>query len=144
MNRLHAHLTVKDLDRSVAFDAALFGVATVRLAPVDAKWTPEDPRADVSVSTRGETSGIDLVGLQTDAREDPEAVASWRREAGVGLLEEADATCGCARSNTCRAQSPEGAKRELFRTFDDAKTFGAGPARAALAKAASGPCCGVA
>ena len=143
MNRLHAHLTVKGLDRSVASDAALFGVATVRLAPVDAKWMPEDPRANISISTRNETSGIDLVGLQTDAREDPEAVASWRRDAGVGLLEEADATCGCARSNAYRAQSPEGAKRELFRTFDDAKTFGAGPALAALAKAASGPCCGV-
>ncbi len=142
MNRLHVHLKVKDLDQSVAFYSALFGQAPAKLEADYAKWMLEDPRANIAISTRGDKTGVDHVGLQTDERDGLEAIASRLKSAGVGLLEEADATCCYARSNKYWTQSPDGAKWELYHTFADSKTFGASPARDAIEKAAA-PCCGV-
>lgn len=141
MNRLHVHLKVKDLDESVAFYSALFGQAPAKLEADYAKWMLEDPRANIAISTRGDKTGVDHVGLQTDERDGLEAIASRLKNAGVGLLEEADATCCYARSNKYWTQSPDGAKWELYHTFADSKTFGASPARDAIEKAAA-PCCG--
>lgn len=141
MNRLHVHLKVKDLDQSVAFYSALFGQAPAKLEADYAKWMLEDPRANIAISTRGDKTGVDHVGLQTDERDGLEAIASRLKNAGVGLLEEADATCCYARSNKYWTQSPDGAKWELYHTFADSKTFGASPARDAIEKAAA-PCCG--
>jgi catechol 2,3-dioxygenase-like lactoylglutathione lyase family enzyme len=142
VNRLHVHLKVKDLDQSVAFYTALFGQAPAKLEADYAKWMLEDPRANIAISTRGDKTGVDHVGLQTDERDGLEAIASRLKDAGVGLLEEADATCCYARSNKYWTQSPDGAKWELYHTFADSKTFGAAPAKDAIEKAAS-PCCGV-
>lgn len=141
MNRLHVHLKVRDLNESVAFYSALFGQAPAKLEADYAKWMLEDPRANIAISTRGDKTGVDHVGLQTDERDGLEAIASRLKNAGVGLLEEADATCCYARSNKYWTQSPDGAKWELYHTFADSKTFGASPARDAIEKAAA-PCCG--
>lgn len=141
MNRLHVHLKVKDLDQSVAFYSALFGRNPDKLETDYAKWMLDDPRANIAISTRGEKTGVDHVGLQTDARDELETIAARLKNAGVGLLEEADATCCYAKSNKYWTQSPDGAKWELYHTFADSKTFGAPPSRDALEKAMS-PCCG--
>ena len=141
MNRLHVHLKVRDLNESVAFYSALFGQAPAKLEADYAKWMLEDPRANIAISTRGDKTGVDHVGLQTDERDGLEAIASRLKNAGVGLFEEADATCCYARSNKYWTQSPDGAKWELYHTFADSKTFGASPARDAIEKAAA-PCCG--
>lgn len=142
MNRLHVHLKVKDIDQSVAFYSALFGRAPDKLEADYAKWMLDDPRASIAISTRGEKTGVDHVGLQTDARDELEAIAARLNAAGVGMLEEADATCCYAKSNKYWTQSPDGAKWELYHTFADSKTFGASPAPAAIGKAAMGACCG--
>lgn len=142
MNRLHVHLKVKDLDRSVAFYSALFGRNPDKLETDYAKWMLEDPRANIAISTRGEKTGVDHVGLETDARDELETIAARLKSAGVGLLEEADATCCYAKSNKYWTQSPDGAKWELYHTFAGSRTFGASPARDALEKAAASPCCG--
>lgn len=142
MNRLHVHLKVKDIDRSVAFYSALFGKDPDRLEADYAKWMLDDPRANIAISTRGGTVGVDHVGLQTDARDELETIAARLKAAGVDTLEEPDAACCYARSNKYWTRSPDGAKWELYHTFADSRTFGASPAPAAIEKAASGACCG--
>lgn len=140
MNRLHVHLKVKDLGQSVAFYSALFGKDPDKLEADYAKWMLDDPRANIAISTRGEKVGVDHVGLQTEAREELDAIASRLKAAGVGALEEPDATCCYARSNKYWTQSPDGAKWELYHTFSDSKTFGASPPRDSIA-ASAGACC---
>ena len=140
MNRLHVHLKVKDLDQSVAFYSALFGKDPDKLEADYAKWMLDDPRANIAISTRGEKVGVDHVGLQTEAREELDAIASRLKAAGVGALEEPDATCCYARSNKYWTQSPDGAKWELYHTFSDSKTFGASPSRDSIAASAGGCC----
>jgi len=144
VNRLHVHLKVKDLDESLAFYSALFGRAPDKREPDYAKWMLEDPRANIAISTHGATAGVDHVGLQTDTREELDLIASRLNDAGVRTLEEPDAVCCYARSNKYWAQSPEGAKWELYHTFADNASFGASPSLNAIEKAATGACCGAA
>jgi catechol 2,3-dioxygenase-like lactoylglutathione lyase family enzyme len=142
MNRLHVHLNVKDLDRSVDFYSALFGRAPDKRESDYAKWMLEDPRANIAISARGAAVGVDHVGLQTDDRGELETIASRLKDAGAALVEEPDATCCYARSNKYWAASPDGAKWELYHTFADSKSFGAGPDMPAIEKAATRACCG--
>ncbi len=142
MNRLHVHLRVKDLDQSVEFYSALFGRAPDKVETDYAKWMLEDPRANIAISTRGDLTGVDHAGLQTDSREELESIALRLKNAGVGLLEEADATCCYARSNKYWTQSPDGAKWELYHTFADSVSFGGAPVKDAVDGADAGRCCG--
>lgn len=127
MTRLHVHLKVSDIDQSIAFYAALFGRAPDKREPDYAKWMLDDPKANIAISSRGAAPSIDHVGLQVEAPEELDAIASRVRDAGFGALEEQDATCCYARSDKYWALSPDGAKWELYRTFGESKTFGASP-----------------
>lgn len=142
MNRLHVHLKVKDLDKSVAFYAALFAKEPDKREQDYAKWMLEDPRANIAISARGAAPGIDHVGLEVDSGDELDIIAARLKDAGVGTLEEPDATCCYARSDKYWALSPDGAKWELYHTFADSKTFGASPARDAMEKAAPACCAG--
>lgn len=143
MTRLHVHLKVRDIDESVGFYSALFGRAPDKREADYAKWMLEDPRANIAISARGGEIGIDHVGLQADECDELEAMAARLKVAGVSVLEEADATCCYARSDKYWATSPDGAKWELYRTFGDSASFGAGPSRESPADATDAPCCGV-
>lgn len=146
MKRLHAHFKVKDLEASIGFYSALFGKAPDKREPDYAKWMLDDPSANIAISTHGE-AGVDHVGFQVDSDEELDELADRLKRIGADIAPQADATCCYARSNKYWAQSPEGARWELFHTFGDSKTFGAPPvesvAKVALAPA-PGPCCGAA
>ncbi len=150
MNRLNVHLKVSDLSQSVAFYSALFGRAPDRVESDYAKWMLEDPRANIAISARSESVGVDHVGLQTDTSEELEAIAGRLRQAGIGAHEEANTTCCYARSDKYWTQSPDGAKWELYHTFGSSANFGAEPSQTAAANpAAADPataraCCGAA
>lgn len=142
MNRLHVHLKVKNLEESVGFYSALFGRAPDKREADYAKWMLEDPRANIAISSRGAAPGIDHVGLQVDAPDELDVIASRLKAAGASLLAEPNATCCYAKSDKYWAMSPDGAKWELYRTFGDSKTFGASPSRETLEAASRAPCCG--
>jgi catechol 2,3-dioxygenase-like lactoylglutathione lyase family enzyme len=141
MNRLHVHLKVSDLDKSIGFYSALFGRTPDKREADYAKWMLEDPRANIAISSRGAATGVDHVGLQVETHDELEAIATRLKDAGIGALDEPNATCCYARSDKYWALSPDGAKWELYRTFGDSPTFGASPAPAALAEAAAPACC---
>ena len=58
MNRLHLHVSVDDLSRSIRFYETLFGAPPTVLKPDYAKWMLEDPRVNFAISTRGGTPGM--------------------------------------------------------------------------------------
>lgn len=144
MKRFHAHFKVRDLEASIAFYSALFGKAPDKREPDYARWMLDDPGANIAISARGGTEGFDHIGLQVDDDAELEDIADRLKEAAAPLAPEADATCCYARSHKYWALSPEGAKWELYRTFGDAKTFGA-PAPQPLPAASLDPkaCCGL-
>ena len=128
MARLHVHLKVDDLEKSVGFYAALFGRAPDRRENDYAKWMLDDPSANIAISASSAAAGVDHVGLQFNDRENLDAIAARLTDAGYGPLAEPNATCCYAKSDKHWAMSPDGAARwELFHTFDDANEMGSAP-----------------
>ncbi len=133
MKRLHIHIKTQNLDHSVAFYTAMFGLAPSKLEDDYAKWLLDDPCANVSLSShggqRGGEAGIDHAGISIDTSEELNAVADRMRANGASLMAEQDTTCCYAKSNKFWARDPQGAVWELFQTFGDSETYGGEPDR---------------
>ena len=142
MKRFHVHMHVDDLPRNIAFYTALFDQPPARTEAGYAKWMLSDPPVNFAISTRGAATGIDHLGIQVDSPEELSALKARATNADMALLDEGETTCCYARSDKYWTTSPDGAKWELYRTFGDSATFGAGPSHEALAAAAKAPCCG--
>jgi hypothetical protein len=48
MKRLHVHVAVEDLSKSVGFYSALFDTEPVVIKPDYAKWMLDDPRLNIN------------------------------------------------------------------------------------------------
>ncbi len=57
MKRMHVHVAVDDLSRSIGFYSALFDAKPAVVKPDYAKWMLDDPRVNFAISTRGRTPG---------------------------------------------------------------------------------------
>ena len=138
MKRLHVHISVDDLDRSVGFYSTLFGAAPGVLKDDYAKWALDDPRVNFAISKRARVAGLDHLGIQVEDEAELQEVAGRLAASGAQVVEQTDAACCYARSNKYWSHDPQGAVWELFHTFGDSETFG-DSARPAPAPAA---CCG--
>ncbi len=127
MKRLHLHFRTNDLDRSIAYYTALFGVEPTRREPDYAKWLLDDPRANVSISATSGAAGFDHAGISLETREDLDETAGRLRDHGESLFAEDATTCCYAKSNKYWARGPQDEKWELFQTFADSATYGADP-----------------
>lgn len=134
MKKLHIHIKTRELDRSIAFYTAMFGVEPTRLEADYAKWLLDDPSANISLSTHDGSSGVDHVGISVENRDDLEEIAGRLRSAGSPLFQEEATTCCYAQSNKYWARDPQEASWELFQTFGDSATFGAAPERELVQK----------
>lgn len=148
MKRLHVHVRVSDLDRSIDFYRTLFDRdPDVRHADY-AKWMLDDPLVNFALSQgRGEGAGVAHLGIQVGSREELAEVTARLAAAGRPLLEQAATTCCYARGDKTWAADPQGVSWETFFTFGDATEYGEDPrpprepAQAPRA-ASAGPGCG--
>ncbi|MHA7871948.1 MAG: ArsI/CadI family heavy metal resistance metalloenzyme [Hyphococcus sp.] len=129
MKRLHIHIKTKDLNRSVAFYAAMFDKQPDRLEADYAKWLLDDPVANISLSTHGGAPGVDHVGVSFETREEMEEMAGRLSASKVDLAPQEGTTCCYAQSNKYWAKDPQGAVWELFHSFGDSAVYGAEPDR---------------
>ncbi|MCE3290322.1 MAG: cadI, partial [Caulobacter sp.] len=58
MKRLHLHIAVDDLGRSIGFYSTLFGAQPAVVKDDYAKWMLDDPRMNLAISQRGRQAGI--------------------------------------------------------------------------------------
>lgn len=119
MKRIHLHVGVANLDRSIAFYTALFGAPPRTVKADYAKWLLDDPRVNFAISL-GACAGVDHVGVQTD---DEAGFAELRGQLAAGGLaarDEPDAVCCYARSTKAWLQDPDGLVWETFVTRGEA------------------------
>jgi len=123
MKRLHIHVGVDDLDRSIRFYNALFGAEPVKTKPDYAKWLLDDPRVNFAISTRARHKGVDHLGLQVD--DDSELAEIRGRLAGADMatFDDGETVCCYARSDKSWVQDPSGVAWEAYRTMADAQVF---------------------
>ena len=85
MKRMHLHIGVDNLDESIRFYTALFGVKPMKRKPDYAKWLLEDPHVNFAISTRAR-KGLDHLGIQVDEETELTAVRERLKAKKVTIL----------------------------------------------------------
>ena len=142
MKRLHVHVGVADLDRSVAFYSTLFGAPPTVAKPDYAKWMLDDPRVNFAISAgRHDGLGIAHLGIQAEDPAELAEVYGRLKAADRPVLEEGRTTCCYAKSEKSWIADPDGIAWEAFFTDGEATIYGDSPALQALASAEAARCC---
>lgn len=141
MKRLHVHVGVADLDRSIAFYSTLFGAAPSVVKPDYAKWMLDDPRVNFAVSAgRHAEGGLGHLGIQAEDQAELGEVYGRLKAADRPLLEEGRTTCCYARSEKSWIADPDGLVWEAFFTDGEATIYGDAPPLAALSQPEASCC----
>jgi catechol 2,3-dioxygenase-like lactoylglutathione lyase family enzyme len=143
MMRLHVHVAVDDLARSIDFYSALFDAQPSVVKPDYAKWMLDDPRVNFAISARGRAPGLDHLGIQVENKAELNKVYARLRKAGGDVIEQGETACCYAKSEKSWIDDPAGISWETFHTTGESITYGDGSgereARIAGAKACCAP-----
>jgi catechol 2,3-dioxygenase-like lactoylglutathione lyase family enzyme len=124
MKRLHVHIAVDDLTKSVGFYSTLFGAKPTVLKGDYAKWMLDDPKVNLAISHRDRTTGVDHLGIQVDSDDELRELAARLKSAGEQTRDQEATTCCYAQSNKAWVNDPSGVRWETFFTFGDATAYG--------------------
>ena len=146
MKRLHLHIAVEDLTRSIGFYSTLFGAQPTVVKDDYAKWMLENPRVNLAISQRDRVApGIDHVGVQAETAAELAEMATRLKTAGETTFDQEATTCCYAKSDKSWVTDPSGVRWETFHTLGEATTYGEDevmPAAAGAPAVAKASCCG--
>jgi catechol 2,3-dioxygenase-like lactoylglutathione lyase family enzyme len=128
MKRFHVHVAVSDLDKSIAFYSAMFGEQPTVVKPDYAKWMLEDPRVNFAISHRGQTPGVNHLGLQAEDDAELESIHANLQMADTAVLPEKGVNCCYAKSDKYWVTDPQGIAWESFRSLGSIPLYGNGDA----------------
>ncbi|MGY8662386.1 ArsI/CadI family heavy metal resistance metalloenzyme [Bradyrhizobium sp. UFLA05-109] len=143
MKRLHVHVSVSDISRSVGFYSALFAAQPTVIKSNYAKWMLEDPRLNFAISTRGREPGLDHLGIQVENTDELHEVYARLRQAGGDVIEQGETTCCYAKSEKSWIDDPAGIAWETFHTTGESTVYGDGSGEntARIAREKASACC---
>jgi catechol 2,3-dioxygenase-like lactoylglutathione lyase family enzyme len=142
MKRMHVHVAVGDLDKSIAFYSALFVAQPTVVKSDYAKWMLDDPRVNFAISTRGNTAGLDHLGIQVENSQELQDVYERLRHAGLAVLNVGPTTCCYAQSEKSWVDDPTGIPWETFLTSGESTVYGDSSKGESGARIAhTKPCC---
>jgi catechol 2,3-dioxygenase-like lactoylglutathione lyase family enzyme len=124
MKRLHVHVAVEDLAKSIGFYSTLFGAQPVVLKDDYAKWMLDDPRVNFAISDRAGVAGVDHLGIQVESGEELAELAGRLKAAGEVTRDQEATTCCYAQSDKAWVNDPNGLRWETFHTFGEATAYG--------------------
>jgi predicted enzyme related to lactoylglutathione lyase len=125
--RPHLALTVSDVEHSIPFYEALFGVAPTKVRPGYAKFEVAEPALNFTLNEgeRGESLGaFNHAGIQVASTEDVLMAKLRLQKAGLATFDEMDTTCCYAKQDKIWVHDPDGTPWELFATHGDAEEPG--------------------
>jgi lactoylglutathione lyase len=130
MKRFHVHVRVADLAASIEFYNRLFDAQPTRRESDYAKWMLEDPRINFAISTRGETTGVDHLGFQTDDSAELAELRARAEAADMAAVNQGEVSCCYARSEKHWVTDPQGVAWEHFHSLGDVPVYGDGGRKA--------------
>ena len=146
--RVQLALNVSDLEASVAFYSAMFGVEPHKRRPGYANFAiSEPPLKLVLIETSEETRGtgtagaLNHLGVEVASTDDVAAARERFTAAGLAAFDENDTTCCYALQDKVWVHDPAGAPWEVY-TVKDEDPADALPATASLEILGAGACCG--
>lgn len=123
MKRIHLHVAVDHLAKSINFYNTLFGaLPTVEKADY-AKWILDDPLVNFAISQRGAKAGLDHIGIQVENSEELTEIKTRLETANMNMLTQEGTTCCYAKSDKHWLQDPSGIAWETYHTLESAPTF---------------------
>ena len=143
MKRLHVHIAVENLKRSIDFYSALFAAQPATVKTDYAKWMLDDPRVNFAISTRGRQPGLDHLGIQVENADELQEVYARLHKAGGNVIEQGQTACCYAKSEKSWIDDPAGIAWETFLTTGESTTYGDGTGERAarVAHERQGACC---
>ncbi len=138
MKRFHLHVHVNDIAQSVDFYKQLFAAEPTRHESDYAKWMLDDPPVNFAISTRGNATGVDHVGIQTDNAEELAQLKARAQAADISLRDQGQTSCCYARSEKYWVTDPQGLAWEHFHTLGNIPVFHEEPAATTAERKASG------
>ena len=141
MKRLHVHVAVDDLQRSVAFYAALFAAQPSVTKTDYAKWMLDDPRVNFAISTRGRQPGLDHLGIQAEDGDELKEIYARLHQAGGDIVEQGQTSCCYAKSEKSWIDDPSGISWETFLTSGESTDYGDGTGERGTRVAHEKSCC---
>ena len=123
MKRIHLHVSVDDLAKSINFYKILFGESPTVEKTDYAKWMLNDPLVNFAISQRGAKMGLDHIGIQVENNDELTEIKSRLEAADMDMLTQEGATCCYAKSDKHWVQDPSGIAWETYHTLESAPTF---------------------
>lgn len=125
MKRLHVHVAVDNLEKSIGLYSTLFAAPPSVVKDDYAKWMLDDPRVNFAISSRGvRADGVDHLGIQVETDAELRELSARLKAAGETTRDQEATTCCYAQSNKAWVDDPSGIRWETFFTFGDATTYG--------------------
>lgn len=124
MKRFHVHVAVDDLARSIRFYSSVFATEPSVLKDDYAKWMLDDPRINFAISKRGQTPGINHLGLQVDSDDELQEIHGRLEKADGEIVSEQGVSCCYAKSDKYWITDPQGIAWESFRSLGEVPMFG--------------------
>jgi len=141
MKRLHVHVAVDDLERSIGFYSVLFAARPSVTKPDYAKWMLDDPRVNFAISTRGREPGLDHLGIQAEDADELKEIYARLHQAGGEVIEQGQTRCCYAQSEKSWIDDPSGISWETFFTSGDSTDYGNGTGERGARVAHGKSCC---
>lgn len=123
MKRMHLHVAVDDLAKSIHFYNTLFGALPTVKKTDYAKWMLDDPLVNFAISQRGAKAGLDHIGIQVESEDELAEIKTRLETADMEMLSQEGTTCCYAKSDKHWVQDPSGIAWETYRTLETAPTF---------------------
>jgi catechol 2,3-dioxygenase-like lactoylglutathione lyase family enzyme len=124
MKRFHVHVAVDDLDTNIHFYSSLFGAEPTVRKDDYAKWMLDDPRVNFALSKRGDTPGVNHLGIQVETDGELLEMRNRLSQADQPVLAQPGAACCYSASNKHWVQDPQGIAWEAFHTLSNIPVFG--------------------
>ncbi|MGB6541749.1 MAG: ArsI/CadI family heavy metal resistance metalloenzyme [Xanthobacteraceae bacterium] len=141
MKRMHVHVSVADLQQSIAFYSALFAARPSVTKPDYAKWMLDDPRVNFAISTRGRQPGLNHLGIQAEDKAELKEIYGRLHQSGGTVIEQGETQCCYARSEKSWIDDPAGISWETFLTTGESTDYGDGSGERDARVAHSQACC---
>jgi len=120
--KMHVSLNVRDIERSVAFYEAFFGVPAHKRRPGYANFALSEPPLKLALQEGAAVDGggrLSHLGIQFATEADVDAARARLAESGVVTFEEGDTVCCYARQDKVWVHDPDGNAWEVYVLLDE-------------------------
>lgn len=122
--RLHIHMSVDDIEESIAFYSTQFQAQPTKVKEDYAQWLVDDLALNFAISTRGYEKGVNHLGVQYESDGALDNAQRLFETKGIKGKEDKGAVCCYKESNKYWVEDPTGIVWENYHSMDDVEVFG--------------------